>query len=82
VFAEFAFSQMENLKDVENVLSSECSNGHSFVKIFDQIAKKMFNAFIKNMCSEENANLHKSKKRNIDGKSSSGSRKITKLQST
>ncbi len=54
-----------------------CSTGHSFRRLFERVAAKMFNIFSKNVCAEVNSSIHASKKR----KHGQTERKVKKLQS-
>jgi len=82
VFTKAAVLFMESSIDTEAILTTTCEEGHSFKKIFQQLACKMFNCFIKNLCKEQNSKIHFGKKRG-PGRDAKGSdnRKICKLLS-
>jgi len=63
VFIKAAVLFMESSIDTEAILTTTCEEGHSFKKIFQQLACKMFNCFIKNLCKEQNSKIHFGKKR-------------------
>ncbi len=68
---------LEN-EETNCLLSQHCEDGHEFKKYFERLVFKMFNTFMKNVCTEKNSEIHKGKKRSLN---TSNSRKIKKLQS-
>ena len=71
---------MERSEDTADLINQKCRGGHTYGFLLPQLARKLFNIFMKNFCSEAASEHHKGKKRK--GKNaSSDHRKIVKLQS-
>ncbi len=69
---------MMGLKSSTNYLDIQCSSGHKFDNIFGLVVVKMFNIFMRNLCTETNSEAHAQKKRKAGDASQ---RKVKKLQS-
>ena len=81
-FAKALEKILPEKEETSAILESSCSNGHKFGPLFDELARRYFNIFAKNIVSEENSDIHKGKKRpKKEEKDSETARKVKKLQS-
>lgn len=77
----FATSFVKRLEDNSMCLfDTSCDSNHSFLDHGKEICRRLFNFFAKNICADENSDIHASKKRKPNIQSTN--RKVAKLQST
>jgi len=62
LFVQVVLSLMQDHEEMEAILLAECSSGHCFNHLFKQLCGKMFNCFMKNLCTERNSTFHSCKK--------------------
>jgi hypothetical protein len=80
VYVEALMHKLESCQNTMGLLETKCGSNHSFSSYVKKIGKTMFNLFAKNLISEENSKIHKSRKRASKSKTQAA-RKLKKLSS-
>lgn len=82
VFAMTFCKRVNSNTTIASLFDVHCDSGHGFEAFWNEIARRMFNFFAKNLCTEINSSIHSAKRRKTAQKNTPGARKIAKLQST
>ncbi len=81
-FAVVCVEVLKCTESTEPLSSVRCEQGHDYLPVFEEVAKKMFNCFAKNYVTYQNDIVRTSKKRpSSEGASGVSGRQIMKLQS-
>ena len=68
LFIEMFIVKIEEVEETNSILTVSCRIGHVFIPYVRKIATTMFNMYAKNLTAEFNDEIHKGRKRNVEGK--------------